>query len=184
MCGFAEAALATSIISSAAGIGQSVAQHSARKRAARAEADRIRRQTIQTYDALGRRGADERIKALDTLQESADKALRAQERARTRRGEAGVSGLSVAALSRDIAGSAARFGDSVRAAQERGRADIQAQAERAALGAEAGMAGISQPWAPIGVLSDLSRGLSAAADLKEKLDPTPPPPADGSRATA
>lgn len=183
MCAPLATVLAVSAAASAAtGAGlsaaQSASQYRAAKRAARAEAEFLRRQTIQNYDTLNNNRADAKRTTQEGLREHADKALRARERARTLRGEAGVAGRSVDALGRDIEGSAARFRDKTLAGYERQSHGIDQEVERVALGASARAARISEPQVPVDILSNISSGLThintARGVIDEYLHPKDP----------
>lgn len=79
----------------------------------RAQAKNIREATFANYDQLELRRQQEEEAAGQNLTENQIEALKATETAQVAAGEAGVSGLSVDALLRDLYGQEARYRDSV-----------------------------------------------------------------------
>lgn len=146
--GVLEGALVGALVAGSATYAQAVTQYRSRKRVARASQDQARRDAIQQFDDVARARDAARREASERIRDSREKAVRARERARAARGEAGVSGLSVAALERDIVGAGLRAEQRVQAAYEDRLADLTAQSESAALGAERRMISLGGPAAP------------------------------------
>ncbi|MEL6980576.1 MAG: hypothetical protein AAGM38_18175 [Pseudomonadota bacterium] len=108
MCEFATAIAASQLASTGAGLLQSQQNQRAAERAARREQERLRRQTINRYEALALDAAESRARRAERVRASRDEALRLAERTRTRRLETGGRGASLRASLRDIGGARAR----------------------------------------------------------------------------
>lgn len=155
---FTIASLALSGVKAVAGYAQQNAQYKAQMRERenairRRQAEAIARYgEIQADTARERRQTDERI-ADDTREGRRQRAS-----AQVRRGEAGVTGLSVQALQRDLAGRTARAVEGARSDQRDRETAAQRRMDAEAMSASHQIAGMPTPRPP----SALSAGLQVA----------------------
>lgn len=119
------------LVQAALGVGQAVMGHAAASQQAamvnqqnHRRAEQLRIATIQDYDALNAMN-DELVEgAVQQTNEAQLDGMRARGTAEAASGEAGVSGLSVDALMRDIFGQEQRFNESVNINLERQRTQL------------------------------------------------------------
>lgn len=143
------ALIATSLLSTLGSAAQSV---SSQRQSQRAQIEANRRETarrqaeaIAQFGALQADRVEARRRTSEEIAGQRDQERRARARARTARGEAGVSGLSVRAQERDIAGAGARAREAALAGLRADEAAIERRKDAVHRGAEAALAGLSRP---------------------------------------
>lgn len=139
---------ALSLAQTGAGLAAEKRNADAQRRANAQRAENVREATVENYAALQARREEERAAAGQKIEENQREALRARERARVAAGEAGVSGLSVDALVRDLGGQEARFAGAVRQNFDAFSAQTEREMEQAERGARAELRSMPEPTPP------------------------------------
>lgn len=132
------------------------------KKQARAQADYAQKQADSslvsyrnTLDQLARRENQERASASQRIAENARQGLMARSAVRNSAADAGVSGITIDSLVRDLRSRELGYADSVRANFENVQGQIQANRESAATGTQSQINSIQAPrpvdyWGPLG----------------------------------